>query len=207
MQMTKSEVRLKRMIARQERIDSGLKKTMAEVIEQGRDLCEQKAELKHGEWIPWVEENMPIGIDQAGKYMRIFKNQHELNSHSDTNLTIDTACQMLATPKPVVESPVAEEPVIVEPDDELDAEWEEVEEVDEVAVTRRKFDYGEMSATARRICSSTKSLYIRIVEFQAKCMQLNREGRDSISGSWNKKEWDDLFAEVEKMNKIFKKGQ
>ncbi|MDH4203645.1 MAG: DUF3102 domain-containing protein, partial [Phycisphaerae bacterium] len=52
------------------------------------------ANVQHGEWIPWVEENLPFGIDQAGNYMRVYRNQDKLNSEPVRNLK--EAVQMLA---------------------------------------------------------------------------------------------------------------
>ena len=55
---------------------------------------------------------MPFGIDQSGKYMRIYRNKHELNSYSSTNLTINAAVNMLAEPrKPESEEPEAEKKI------------------------------------------------------------------------------------------------
>ena len=75
---------------------------VSRAIRIGELLTEQKAELQHGEWIPWVEENLPFGIDQAGNYMRVYRNQDKLNSEPVRNLK--EAVQMLATPKPKTET-------------------------------------------------------------------------------------------------------
>lgn len=67
-----------------------------------------KSTLQHGQWIPWVEEHLPFGINQAGKYMKIHKERELLNSHSGVNLAINRAIEILSTPKP------KKEPVKVE---------------------------------------------------------------------------------------------
>jgi Protein of unknown function (DUF3102) len=41
----------------------------------GKRLSEIKAELKHGEWGQWVEQNLDFGIRTASNYMRVYKNQ------------------------------------------------------------------------------------------------------------------------------------
>lgn len=175
-------------------------------IRKGELLCNAKSQLNHGEWIPWVEDNLPFDVRQSQKYMRIYSSRKELNTNSNSHLAIDEAVQMLATPKPKPEtfSDLPEDDGdVVDTDFVEDESDEDVIEVE--ATPRARFDYGELCDTARRICSSTQSLYTRIVEFQVKCKQMSRSGKDAVGRAWNKKEWDDLFSEVAKMNKMFRK--
>ena len=106
------------------------KRSIERAIRVGELLSEQKSELNHGEWIPWVEENLPFDRRQASNYMRVFSNQHELNGNSTSHLA--EAVQMLATPNPVSERPDVEHPVLEQPSGDPDEEWEEVAETVEV---------------------------------------------------------------------------
>lgn len=65
-------------------------------IEIGRLLTEQKAELAHGEWIPWVESNLAFGERQARRYMRIYENRTRV---SDLDGPMRQAVALLAEPK------------------------------------------------------------------------------------------------------------
>ena len=44
-------------------------------IRIGELLTEVKAEVAHGEWIPWVEENLVFGQREAQRYMRVAANR------------------------------------------------------------------------------------------------------------------------------------
>ena len=41
-------------------------------MESGKFLIEKKKELTHGEFIPWIEKNMPIGRHQCRNYMKMY---------------------------------------------------------------------------------------------------------------------------------------
>lgn len=68
-------------------------------IEIGRLLTEQKAELAHGEWIPWVESNLTFNDSQARKYMRVYRNRHRSTDLLDGATSINQAVALLAEPK------------------------------------------------------------------------------------------------------------
>lgn len=66
----------------------------------GRLLLEAKAQLAHGEWLPWIEANLSFGSRQAQKYIRLHRYAAELpNATSDAHSTIDGALAALAEPK------------------------------------------------------------------------------------------------------------
>jgi hypothetical protein len=54
------------------KIHNSLKDTVADAIEIGRLLTEQKEECGHGNFIPWVESNCDFTRMTAFKYMRLF---------------------------------------------------------------------------------------------------------------------------------------
>ena len=54
--------------------------TLAKAIRIGELLTKQKASLKHGEWLAWVETNLPFTQASASNYMRCYQRQEELKS-------------------------------------------------------------------------------------------------------------------------------
>lgn len=66
-------------------------------IEIGRLLTEQKSELAHGEWIPWVESNLTFGDSMARKYMRVYANRERVTDLEVPSLR--QAVALLAEPK------------------------------------------------------------------------------------------------------------
>lgn len=48
-------------------------------IEIGELLIEQKEELAHGEWIPWIEDNLSFGEREARHYMRVARNRKRVS--------------------------------------------------------------------------------------------------------------------------------
>ena len=68
---------------------------MKRAIRIGELLTEVKAEVAHGEWIPWVEENLVFGQREAQRYMRVAANATRV-SHFDS---LREAVSLLAEPK------------------------------------------------------------------------------------------------------------
>jgi hypothetical protein len=53
----------------------GARMILLKAIRAGELLVEQKAELKHGEWIPWVKAKLVFDIRQTQRYIRCYKNR------------------------------------------------------------------------------------------------------------------------------------
>ena len=72
----------------------------------GELLCEQKGQLLHGQWLPWLSEHCPDVTPQtAQRYMRIATRWTELegvNTSRVTHLSVRDALQMLADKTPRV---------------------------------------------------------------------------------------------------------
>lgn len=79
-------------------------KSMLELAKaQGHDLIAVKASLAHGQWLPWVAENLSVDIDQAQKYMRLANGEQtlftiEANTDPGQHLTLNQADKLLRTP-------------------------------------------------------------------------------------------------------------
>ncbi len=61
-------------------IGEALRTTLPKAIRVGELLAAQKAELKHGEWIPWLEKNCPFSERTAQDYMRFHARRADLKS-------------------------------------------------------------------------------------------------------------------------------
>ena len=70
---------------------------LSKAIRIGELLQHQKSSLSHGEWIPWVKENLPFDRMQTAKYIRAFIHRKTLNETSSVHLT--EAITSLTKPK------------------------------------------------------------------------------------------------------------
>ena len=61
-------------------------------VECGTLLLEAKAELRYGEWLPWLEANTRVSARQSQKLMRLARHAGEVtaNANSNSHLTIDS---------------------------------------------------------------------------------------------------------------------
>jgi DUF3102 family protein len=57
---------------------------MARYLNVGRLLTEAKTQVRHGEWVEWVETNCKFGLRQAQKYMRAYENREAIESEMRT---------------------------------------------------------------------------------------------------------------------------
>lgn len=56
-------------------------------IKIGELLTTQKEKLKHGEWLPWIEHNMPFAERTARNYIRLYNERESLLRHQIADLT------------------------------------------------------------------------------------------------------------------------
>jgi hypothetical protein len=66
-------------------------------IRIGALLAEQKASLKHGEFIPWIKANLPFTERTAQNYMRLYDRREQLKNESVSYL--NEAYRLLTAPK------------------------------------------------------------------------------------------------------------
>lgn len=71
--------------------------TIEKAIRIGELLTEQKASLKHGEWLPWLKENVGFSRQTADNYRRLYEKRDDLKLLNVGNLT--EAYQLLSEPK------------------------------------------------------------------------------------------------------------
>jgi hypothetical protein len=86
-----------RIRAEHEATASALRSGIQHAIAAGELLIEAKAQLPHGQWLPWLKDNCALSLRQAQKYMRLARSS--ANTPLKAHLTIDEALDALAEPK------------------------------------------------------------------------------------------------------------
>ncbi len=81
-----------------------LKMTLDKAIRIGELLQDQKGDLKHGAWLPWVEGNLPFSERLAQDYMRFYDRREEIKNASLADLT--EARKLLSPPSESLENEV-----------------------------------------------------------------------------------------------------
>jgi hypothetical protein len=80
-----------------------LKRGLEHAIRAGDLLREAKAQLAHGEWLPWLDQ-CDISDRTARHYMRLSRYAPELKSANFADLTITDAVHAIEKPKPAIDS-------------------------------------------------------------------------------------------------------
>lgn len=86
-------------------LEALLNKSLDNMIRLGELLTEVKAELPHGEFTGWIEENLPFTPRTARRYMKVYNHRAELGGAE----TITEAYNLLAEPKTDTMSVLPEE--------------------------------------------------------------------------------------------------
>jgi Protein of unknown function (DUF3102) len=71
--------------------------TIEKAIRIGELLTEQKATLKHGEWLPWLKANVEFSRQTADNYRRVYEKREDIKLLNVGNLT--DAYRLLASDK------------------------------------------------------------------------------------------------------------
>ena len=79
--------RVARIDALHGEILGAVRMTIDKVIEVGGLLAEQKADLRHGEWLLWAEKHLPFDVRTAQNYMKAHRRRDELKNESVSHLT------------------------------------------------------------------------------------------------------------------------
>lgn len=93
-----------------DRFQQAYKTSLALAYQIGGLLVQAKAQVAHGDWLSWVEENCAFGERTAQAYMRIFRQWDSISKSAETaDLSIDGALQLLSEKNDVVEAELVEE--------------------------------------------------------------------------------------------------
>ena len=80
---------------------AGFRATIDHAIRCGELLLQAKAGLPHGQWLPWINENLNLKPRQCQNYMRVAENREALNANLAAHLTIDQALTAIADRQPL----------------------------------------------------------------------------------------------------------
>jgi hypothetical protein len=81
---------------------AALHSSLQHALAAGDLLIEAKAQLRHGEWLPWLNENCAVSERMARLYMRLAANRETIEAKSATgvaDLSIRGAIALIATPR------------------------------------------------------------------------------------------------------------
>ncbi len=81
--------------------EASLTAGLIHAVRAGELLTQAKAQCKHGDWIPWLEDNFVGSVRNAQAYMRVVDRREEIESKSAglANLGFEEALQLTAEPK------------------------------------------------------------------------------------------------------------
>lgn len=173
---------------------------MKRVIRIGELLFEQKSSMKHGEWIPWVELNLPFDRTQASRYMKVHKERDRLNDESTQHLT--GAIASLISPKPAPKE--QEEPCGEEEEDVVDVEFEE-EDDDDLPTSR--ININELAEEVRGLTRKAELLAGQFVSTRIIVRAQSKDSRKYVGQSYNKEPVMELLSEIRKMEKVLLIGE
>lgn len=91
------KTRIEEIKERHGRIGGYLRNTLQDAIRIGELLIEQKEGMDHGNWLPWIKENLPFSERSAQDYIRFYDRRKELKSAPVADLR--SARKYLAAPK------------------------------------------------------------------------------------------------------------
>lgn len=74
-------------------------KAIERAFQCGEALAQAKAQVKHGEWLTWLQANTIISERTARKYMMVANNRAALENGTEADLTVNGALRALAKPR------------------------------------------------------------------------------------------------------------
>jgi hypothetical protein len=92
-----------RVHAEHQSCETALRSALKHAMTAGDLLLEAKAQVKHGEWLPWLKEQCSMSDRMAQRYIRLAQNRAaiEANASRVSDLSIRGALAMLATKRPI----------------------------------------------------------------------------------------------------------
>lgn len=150
------------------------------ILEIGRRLNEAKAQLSHGEWLPWLEHQVEFSEASAQRFMRLAREYP--NPSPVTDLGVAKALQLLALP-------AEEREVFVAEPHEVDGEEKTVLEMSkrELAKAIRERDEArnqaegyrlKLESAAKRAESEAQEAKIRVDELLIRLNELQERPRE-----------------------------
>lgn len=72
-------------------IEASLRRSVQDAIKLGELLTEQKVALSHGEFLPWIERELPFNERTAQRYMLLFRYKPKCDTLSDLRTAYEVA--------------------------------------------------------------------------------------------------------------------
>jgi hypothetical protein len=91
---------------------AAMKRGLQHAIAAGEMLIEAKAQLKHGEWLPWLRDHCQIPERTASLHMRLAENRAQIEAeigNGVADMSIRGAIALIATPKETLAGYLAHE--------------------------------------------------------------------------------------------------
>lgn len=129
-------------------IVGALRTTLPKAIRAGELLRREHDKLKHGEWLPWLEKNLPTITDRTARnYIQVYENRDRLKLEKVSDLS--SAYRLLKAPKAdTVTSPAPAKQVERATKGDKRAAWQMSKE--QAAEHRRDDDKSEPMLFAKR---------------------------------------------------------
>lgn len=170
------------------------------LIEIGNRLLEAKAQLSHGEWLPWLEEKVEFSVSQAQRFMRLAKEYS--NTSALTYLGTSKALALLAFEPEEREAFAAESHVV-------NGEEKTVEDMTsrelEQAIRERKeaLEAKEAAEAEKRLAEQSRDKLSQEMTIANATMDSLRETETHLDGviADLRKEREDLRKELEDLRK------
>lgn len=87
--------------------EQAARSAIGHAIRAGELLIQAKAQVKHGEWRPWIEQHLAITHRQVQKYMRVADHREQLaNASENSHLSVDAALAVIADHREPDEKPL-----------------------------------------------------------------------------------------------------
>jgi hypothetical protein len=113
----------------------GIAKTSLETaIHIGELLTRQKAELGHGNWLPWCELYLRFSDRTASKYISLYNDRDRIKSELGSDLGVNEAYRLLS--QPAEEQPQEPEPELSLPEPQADGDPEAEPEQSEEPISQ-----------------------------------------------------------------------
>jgi hypothetical protein len=61
-------------------VDAALKRSVEHAMSTGELLLEAKTQIKHGQWLKWLQENCGLSTRMAQNYMRLAEHRPEIET-------------------------------------------------------------------------------------------------------------------------------
>lgn len=163
------------------------------VLTIGNGLIEAKGKLNHGEWLPWLTENVGYSEKKAENYMRIARNYS--NPQLVADLGLRKALSLLALPEGDRENFVDEANVVDMTSRELEkavrerAEALEAKEQAEAALARAVEEAGRAAAdsiAARKELDELKARPVEVAVMEADTAEIEKARAEAVAAMQKK---------------------